>query len=296
MAPTQLRPLATGTQTRTRPQRRRRRLQTLLTYLVLTAGAIVFAVPFLWMLSSSLKAQTEVFVFPPEALPRVLQWQNYRDALTAVPFGLYLRNSVIVSALVVIGTILSSSLVAYGFAYIKGWGSNVLFAIVLATLMLPSQVTIIPTFLIFRQLNWVNTLLPLTVPFFFGSAFNIFLYRQFFLGIPRDILDASKIDGCNHLGSFARIVFPMSKAATATVGVLAFFWSWNEFLLPLIYLNTQDLYTVPLGLAMFQQFYAMQTPWHWLMAASVVAVLPLIVTFFLAQRVFIQGIVVTGLK
>jgi ABC-type glycerol-3-phosphate transport system permease component len=269
---------------------------TTLIYLLLIVGGLVFALPFLWMLSSSLKAQVEVFLFPPRPFPKEIQWQNYRDALTAAPFGRYFVNSAIISALVVAGAVLSSSIIGYGFARIRGWGRDALFAIVLATLMLPSQVTMIPTFLIFRELNWINTFLPLTVPFFFGQPFNIFLYRQFFMGVASEITDAAKIDGCNHFDIYWRIVMPMSRAATATVAILGFFWSWNEFLTPLIYLNAQKLYTVPLGLAMFREFYSLQTPWHWLMAASVVAVLPLIVIFFFSQRYLMEGIVIGGIK
>lgn len=267
-----------------------------LLYLLLSMGGVVVALPFLWMVSSSLKTPSEIFLFPPRLLPSAFRYKNYYDALTAVPFARYFRNSALVSLLVVVGTITSSSFVAYGFAYLRGWGRNGLFAIVLATMMLPNQVTLIPQFLLFTKLHWVNTYAPLTVPYFFGGAFNIFLFRQFFLGIPRDYLDASRVDGATHFGTYLRIIMPMSRPVTATVAVLALFWSWNEFLLPLVYLNSERLYTVPLGLAAFQQAYASQTPWHWLMAASVVAVLPLIVLFFFAQRIFIQGVVVTGLK
>lgn len=267
-----------------------------LTYLVLIIGALVFTTPFVWMVSSSLKTQTEVFIFPPRWIPKVFHWENYPTALTAAPFGRYFLNSLFISAMVVLGTSISSSMVGYGFARVRGRGRNALFAIVLATMMLPAQVTMIPTFIIFRHLGWINTFAPLTVPHFFGSAFNIFLFRQFFMSISSEISDAAKIDGCSHLDAYWRIILRMSKPAVVTVAILAFFWSWNELLLPLIYLNAQRLYTVPLGLAMFQQYYSIQTPWHWLMAASVVAVVPLIVTFFVAQHVFMQGIVVTGLK
>jgi len=273
-----------------------RLIERALLYLLLSVGGLVVALPFLWMVSSSLKSATEIFLFPPRLLPEAFRYTNYHDALTAVPFLRYFRNSVLVSSLVVVGTVVSSSFVAYGFAYLHGWGRNALFAVVLATMMLPNQVTLVPQFLLFSKLNWVNTFAPLTVPYFFGGAFNIFLFRQFFLGIPRDYLDASRVDGATHFGTYLRIVMPMSRPVTATVAVLALFWSWNEFLLPLVYLNSERLYTVPLGLAAFQQAYASQTPWHWLMAASVVAVLPLIVLFFFAQRIFIQGVVVTGLK
>lgn len=296
MAQTQAQPLTTVRSTSWSADRFRKTLNKGTIYLVLIVGGIIFALPFLWMISSSLKTQTEVFLFPPRPFPKVVHWENYYDALTAVPFGRYFLNSAFVSTMVVIGTILSSSLVGYGFSRINGKGRDILFAVVLATMMLPNQVTMIPTFLIFRELDWINTFAPLTVPFFFGAPFNIFLFRQFFRGISTEITDASKIDGCNHLGTYWWIIMPMSKPAIATVGILALFWSWNEFLLPLIYLNSQKLYTVPLGLAMFQQFYDVQTPWHWLMAASVVAVLPLLIIFFFTQRILMQGIVITGVK
>jgi ABC-type glycerol-3-phosphate transport system permease component len=265
-------------------------------YLLLIAGSAVFMVPFLWMLSSSLKMRTEVFLFPPRPLPKVFQWHNYYDALTAAPFGQYFLNSIYVAATVVLGTTISSSMVGYGFARIRGWGSGVLFAIVLSTMMLPDQVTMIPVYIMFSRLGWVNTYLPLTVPHFFGSAFNIFLFRQFFRGISPELSDAAKIDGCGHGGLYSRIIMPIARPAVATVALMAFMWSWNGFLGPLIYLHSQRLYTVPLGLAMFSTYYSAQTPWHWLMAASIVALLPLLVLFFLAQKIFVQGIVVTGIK
>lgn len=298
MTQVQTQPAAIGSveQPRWTPAHTRRAAKKGFLYFVLILGGLAFALPFLWMISSSLKTQTEVFLFPPRPFPKVVHWENYPEALTAVPFARYFLNSTFVSTLVVVGTVLSSSFVGYGFARINGWGREALFAIVLATMMLPSQVTMIPLFLIFRELGWINTFAPLTVPFFFGSAFNIFLFRQFFRGISTEISDASRIDGCNHLGTYWWIIMPMSKAAMATVGILALFWSWNEFLLPLIYLNSQKLYTVPLGLAMFQQYYGVQTPWHWMMAASVVAVLPLIIIFFFTQRILMQGIVITGVK
>lgn len=266
-------------------------------YILLIAGSVLFAVPFIWMISSSLKTQVEVFTFPPNFIPKVFHWENYPTALLmSAPFGQYFLNSIFVSLMIVIGTSLSSSLVGYGFARIKGRGSNFLFAIVLATMMLPAQVTMIPTFILFRWLGWINTFAPLTIPHFFGGAFNIFLFRQFFMGISKEISDAAKIDGCSHFDIYWRIILPISVPVFVTVAILAFFWSWNDLLSPLIYLNSQRMYTVPLGLSMFQQFYAIQTPWHWLMAASVVAVLPLILTFFLVQRFFIQGIVFIGVK
>lgn len=274
----------------------RRIITCCITYLVLATGCVVFLTPFLWMLTSSLKENTEIFLFPPRPFPKVFQWRNYQDALTAAPFGRYFLNSTFLSATIVFATTASSAMVGYGFARIRGWGSNALFAVVLGTMMLPGQVTMIPLYVMYSRMHWVNTYLPLTVPHFFGGAFNIFLFRQFFRGISPEIADAAKIDGCNHWRLFWRIIMPISTAAVATVAIMAFIWSWNELLGPLIYLNSQELYTVPLGLTMFNTYYAAQTPWHWLMATSVVAVLPQLALFFAAQRTFIQGIVVTGIK
>lgn len=288
---------ARETRERARQSHRRRvAIDLVVTYSVLIAGSLLFMIPFLWMLSSSLKTKPEVFIFPPRPFPQVFQWHNYRDALTAAPFARYFTNSVYVALTTVLGTTLASSMVGYGFACVRGRGSGTLFALVLATMMLPSQVTMIPMYIMFSKVGWVNTYLPLIVPNFAGSPFNIFLFRQFFRGIGPEIRDAARIDGCNHWGLYWRIIMPISTAAVATVAIMAFMWSWNNFLGPLIYLNSQKLYTVPLGLAMFRAYYPSETPWHWLMAASVVAVSPLIVLFFFAQKAFIQGIVVTGVK
>ena len=252
--------------------------------------------PFVWMFSSSLKTPAEVYIFPPRWIPRTLQWGNYVEALTVQPFGLYAVNTAIITGLSLIGSVLSCSMVAYGFARLRGVGSTVLFTLVLATMMLPSQVTMIPTFILFRYMGWVNTLKPLFVPSYFGSAFYIFLLRQFMMTVPMEMDEAATIDGCSPVGVFWRVMVPMIKPALATVAIFSFMSNWNDLMTPLIYLNSRHLYTLSLGLANFRRQYETETPWHLLMAASVVVMLPTLLIFFLAQRMFIQGIVVTGLK
>ncbi|MHB0878600.1 MAG: carbohydrate ABC transporter permease [Anaerolineae bacterium] len=275
---------------------RRKLLPKLIAYVVLVIGSILFLLPFAWMLSSSLKTPGEIFIFPPKWIPDSLQWGNYPESLTAQPFGRYTINTLTITGLSVVGSLLSCSLVAFGFARIRGTGSKVLFGLVLTTMMLPSQVTMIPTFIIFRVLGWVDTLKPLIVPSFFGSAFFIFLLRQFMMGVPLEMDEAATIDGCSPFGIFWRIMLPMSKPALATVAIFSFMDHWTDLMGPLIYLNSRDNYTIAIGLATYRQRYATETPWHLLMAASIVTMLPTLILFFVSQRIFIQGIVVTGLK
>jgi ABC-type glycerol-3-phosphate transport system permease component len=275
---------------------RRKVLPRLIIYILLVLGSVAFILPFLWMLSSSLKTPGEIFIFPPKWIPSSPQWHNYPDALTIQPFGRYTINTIIVTGLSMLGTLISSSLVAYGFARIRGAGSGFLFSLVLATMMLPYQVTMIPTFIVFRMLGWVNTLKPLIVPSFFGSAFFIFLLRQFMMTVPLEMDEAAIIDGCSTFGVYWRIMLPMAKPALATVAIFAFMDGWTDLMGPLIYLNSQRLYTIALGLATFRQQFSTETPWHQLMAASIATMIPTLLVFLLAQRIFIQGIVVTGLK
>jgi ABC-type glycerol-3-phosphate transport system permease component len=248
------------------------------------------------MISSSLKTPGEIFVFPPKWIPSVLQWGNYPESLTVQPFGLYAANTLKVTILSIIGSLVSCSLAAFGFARIRGWGNQFLFGLLVATMMLPYQVTMIPTFILFRYAGWVNTLYPLIVPNFFGNAFFIFLLRQFMMTVPMEMDEAATLDGCSPIGVYWRVMLPMSKPALATVAIFSFMNHWNDLMTPLIYLNSRRLYTISLGLATFRQQYSTETPWHLLMAASVVTMMPPLIIFFLAQRLFIQGIVVTGLK
>jgi multiple sugar transport system permease protein len=259
------------------------------------AGAALFLSPLLWMIITSLKDLGSVALFPPQWVPDPVVPQNYVDALTFMPFGRYFANTALFTLAAMVGDTLSAAFVAYGFAKLRAPGRDLLFLFVLSTLMIPFPATMIPQYLLFRQLGWLNSYLPLVVPTYFGSAFNIFLMRQFYMGVPNDLIEAAKIDGCGYLRIFGRILLPLARPALAAVAILSFMYHWNDFLGPLIYLNSQDLYTVSVALANFTAAYG-ATPWNLLMAASAVAVLPCVVLFFLAQRYFIQGIVITGVK
>ncbi len=270
---------------------------TALTYALLIVASASFSLPFVWMISSSLKAQAQVFIFPPRWIPRPAYWSNYLELMRVWQFGLYTRNSLTIALPSIVGSVLSTSMAAYAFSRLRGFGRETLFAMVLATMMLPYPVTMIPLFLLFKKLDWTNTYLPLVVPSFFGyGAFYIFLLRQFFMGIPQELSDAAKIDGCSHIGIYWRIIMPLAKPALATVAIFDFMGNWNDLLGPLIYINSMNKYTLALGLAGLRSVRASMTPWHLLMAGSIVVALPPMILFFTAQRLFIQGIVVTGVK
>ena len=256
--------------------------------------AILFLVPFLWMLSSSLKPNYQIFEVPPRWIPTPPRWENYTEALTILPFDLYIRNTAAITFLTILGHLISCTLIAYAFARLRAPGRDVLFIVMLATMMLPYPVTMVPLYVLFNRLGWINTILPLTAPAFLGSPFYIFLMRQFFLTIPRDFEDAARIDGANTLQIIVRIMAPMAMPALATVAIFTFQATWNDFLAPLIYLQKPELYTVTLGLQFFRSTYT--TKWAYLMAASLVTTLPVIVVFFAAQRYFIEGITLTGVK
>ena len=265
-----------------------------LTTVLLVTIATLFLIPLVWMLSSSLKPEYQVFEMPPRLIPDPVRWENYRDALTYVPFGRYSLNTAFITMMVIIGHVLSCTLVAYGFARLRAPGRDAIFVLVLATMMLPYPVTMIPLYVLFNRVGWVNTFLPLIVPAYFGSPFYIFLLRQFFLSVPRGLEDAARIDGANLLQILWRIILPLSMPAIATVAIFTFQITWNDFLPPLIYLHDQRLYTVALGLNFFRSSYQVQ--WSYLMAASLVTMLPVIIVFFFAQRLFLEGISLTGIK
>jgi multiple sugar transport system permease protein len=267
----------------------------IITYVILIAISIVILIPVMWMLSTGLKEDSEVFRFPPQWIPEVMCWGNFRRALTFLPFSIYFRNTATITSLAMLGSLLSSSIVAYGFARFRGRGRDLLFALLLSTMMIPSQVTMIPTFVLFRKLDWVDTLKPLIVPAFFGNAFFIFLLRQFYMSIPMELDDAAKIDGCSYFGIYSKIMLPLTKPALATVAIFSFMWNWNDFMAPLIYLNSNEKLTLSIALSRFTGMYGM-TAWNLLMCASIVVALPCLLLFFFAQKYFIQGIVVTGLK
>ncbi len=272
------------------------RVQTLVVHVILVAGAVVVMIPLVWMLSTSLKVPSQVNKFPPIWIPNPVVWSNYISAVTIfpVPFYVFVRNSLFMSLSITVGTVLSNAIVAFAFARLRFRGSQVLFLIVLSTMMLPGQVTMIPLFILFSKLGWVNTYNPLIVPSFFGSAYFIFLLRQFYATIPREMDDAARIDGCGILGTFFRIILPMSKAAVGITAIFAFSWSWNEFLGPLIYLSKMETFPLALALSYLRGTY--RVLWSELMVVSFIAMLPPLILFFIAQRSYIQGIVITGVK
>lgn len=262
--------------------------------LVLIAAALVFATPLAWMVLSSLKPAVQLTENPYALLPTRWRWENYPEAVSSMPYLRYLRNSLVYCAGSVIGTVLSCSLVAYGFARLRWPGRNMLFGILIATMLLPWHVTMIPRFLLLRELGLYNTLAALIVPTFLGEAFYIFLLRQFFLTIPEELSEAARIDGLNEWGIYWRIVMPLSKPALATVALFQFIASWNDFNGPLLYLSDPKKFPLAYGLEQFISSYADQT--HLLLAAAVLFTLPIVVLFFVTQRTFLRGIATTGLK
>jgi ABC-type glycerol-3-phosphate transport system permease component len=252
--------------------------------------------PLAWMLSTALKAQGEIFLIPIRWIPKTILWSNFPAAVTFVPFLSFYLNSIKVAVLVVMGSVLSASLVAYAFARLRVPGKNIWFIILLSTLMLPTEVTLVPVYLIFRNFGMIDTYLPLILPFWTGGgAFYIFLLRQFFMTLPTELDDAAKIDGASFLNIYASILMPLAKPALATVAIFSFYDSWNDFRGPLIYLNSQSLYTIPIGLQLFISTLG-NTPWNYLMAATLLSILPPLLLFFTSQRFFIQGAILTGLK
>ncbi len=270
----------------------------ILFYVGAAALSIVFVFPFFWALFSSFKTIGEIMTYPPPLLPKVLQWSNYAKVQELEPFAQWVKNSVIVVVASTVGALLSASLVAYSFARFRYRGRDTLFLLTIGTLMLPVQVTLIPQFVLFHLIGWVNSLLPLWVPAWFGGGgFSIFLMRQFIMSLPRDLDEAAIADGANPFQVYWLIVIPLCKPALATLAILWFIGGWNEFLAPVIYLNTPDMFTVAVGLATFQKYPSTgQLLEHLLMAASVMAIAPCIVIFLAAQRYFVQGIVLSGIK
>jgi ABC-type glycerol-3-phosphate transport system permease component len=274
----------------------RKLVTSLATHLLLTAGAALFVIPFLWLIVTSLKPLDQVFTNPPTWIPNPIMWQNYPEALTspAFPFSLLLRNTLFYTITSTFGMVFSSAIVAYAFARLEFWGRDVLFGITLATMMLPGIVILIPTYILFQRFGWVGTYAPLIVPAFLGNAFNIFLLRQFMLSIPWDLSDAARVDGANELVILFRIIMPLVKPALLVVAIFHFMYAWNDFLGPLIYLDDASEYPLVLGLYAFQTRFGIQ--WHLMMAAALSVTFPLIALFFVAQRYFIEGITLSGLK
>lgn len=268
-------------------------------YALAIVTAVAFSLPFFWTVSSSLKSAAEIRAIPPTFWPEEMRWTNYADVFRIAPFARFIWNTVIITALAMVGQIISAAAVAFGFTRFRFPGREALFFLLLSTMMLPWQVTIVPQFILFRYLDWINTFLPLIVPSYFGGgAFFIFLLRQFFMTIPRDLDEAAKLDGASSLRVFWNIILPLSGPALATVAIFSFLQHWNEFIGPLIFLNTEDKFTLSIGLRYFMvnPFENDEPREAILMAASIIVALPSLILFFVAQKYFVRGIVTTGLK
>ena len=269
-------------------------VQAVAVYGILTSLSVIVLVPVAWMLSTALKPQSQIFAFPPVYIPHPLLWSNFVDALTAEPFDLYARNTFLLVIVNVIGQLLSCTLIAYGFARLRFPGRNVLFMVMLATLLIPSQVTMIPLFILFRTLGWVDTYLPLTVPAFFGNPFYVFLLRQYMLTLPYELDEAARMDGCNTWQILYKILVPLCWPPLTIVVVFTFTDVYNDFLEPLIYLSDPSKFTLAIGLANFVGRYS--SNWNYLMAASLVFLVPLLITYYFAKRNLIGGVASFGLK
>ena len=256
--------------------------------------SVTFVLPFFWMVSSALKPENQIYAVPPVWVPHPAIWSNFPNALQAISFTTLLSNTMIIAVATVVGAVASSVVVAYGFARLQWPGRNICFVICIATMMIPYQVTLVPLYIFFSKLGWINTFRPLIVPSFFGVPFYIFLLRQFFLTIPEELSDAARIDGASELGILVRIILPLTRPALIVVTLFQFIGSWNDYLGPLIYLTDPSKYTLAVGVVSFSGAHASQFAFQ--MAASAVSVAPIIVLFFLGQRAFIEGISLTGVK
>jgi multiple sugar transport system permease protein len=269
-------------------------IQSVILHIVVIVLSLAFALPLLWMISSSLKPAWAISQVPPQWIPNPVRWTNYPDALTEIKYTKYLLNTLRIAIPSTIGVVISSALTGYGFSRLRWPGRDALFFILICTMILPGAVVMVPTFVIFRKLGWIGTIKPLVVPAFLGNAFNIFLVRQFMMTVPEEMSEAARIDGANELQIFLHLVLPLSGPVLAVVALFHFIWSWSDYLGPLIYLRDSDLYTLAIGLTSFLGGHMER--WELLMAASVVTVAPIIILFFLTQRTFIEGITLTGQK
>ena len=282
-----------------KPQRKRKQgkipsLEVIFLYAFLIVLAILFILPIFYLFMGSFKAESELFRVPFKWLPDKFQFGNFINMFSSIPFFKYLKNTMIIVVCNIVGSLLSCSLVAYGFARLRWPGRDKVFILVLITMILPYQVTLVPLFLMFTKMKWIGTFLPLTVTCFFGNPFFIFLLRQFFTGIPQDISEAARIDGAGEFTIFSRLVIPMAKPALTTVAFFAFIRSWNDFLGPLVFLGKDELYTLSLAASMLKS--NLDPNWSLLLALGAVMILPVLILFFVMQKYFIQGIAMSGIK
>ena len=282
-----------------KPQRMRKQgkipsLEVIFLYAFLIVLAILFILPIFYLFMGSFKAESELFRVPFKWLPDKFQFGNFINMFSSIPFFKYLKNTMIIVVCNIVGSLLSCSLVAYGFARLRWPGRDKVFILVLITMILPYQVTLVPLFLMFTKMKWIGTFLPLTVTCFFGNPFFIFLLRQFFTGIPQDISEAARIDGAGEFTIFSKLVIPMAKPALTTVAIFAFIRSWNDFLGPLVFLGKDELYTLSLAASMLKS--NLDPNWSLLLALGAVMILPVLILFFVMQKYFIQGIAMSGIK
>ncbi len=271
------------------------KIKRVLGYTILIALSCIFLIPFVWSLSASFKSLLQVYAVPPVWIPKPIHWENYVRIFKLLPLLRFFWNTIVITTLSVVGQILSASLVAYAFARLRWPLRDFFFILLLSTMMLPTQVTLIPQFLLYQYLGWMDTYLPLIVPHFLGvSAFSIFLLRQFFKSVPLELEEAARIDGSSFFRTFWTIILPLSKPALATIVILTFIQKWNEFMPPLIYLQTYEKFPISLGINMFKDVYS-SLP-HYIMATSMVALVPILILFFVAQKYFVKGIMLSGLK
>lgn len=272
----------------------KKHLNNFLRYAVLIIVSVLFLYPFAWLLSTSLKTNTQIFIFPPVWIPNPVRFSNYVDAFTTIPYMSYLVNSCVVVIFALLGEVLSAPVVGYAFSKLRWKGRDKVFLLVLATMMLPFQVVMIPLYSMYAKLGLINTYLPLVLPDFFGKAYFVFLMRQFFLTIPEDISDSGRIDGASEFRIFTSLVLPLARPALVSVILFTFVWSWTDFLGPLIFLTDSSRWTISIGLSQFTVNHGMN--WALLMAGSTIFMIPMVILFCLLQRTFIEGITVTGMK
>lgn len=268
-------------------------IENIIAYILLGIGGVTMLVPFLWMISTSLKDVGVIFTYPPKWIPDPFVWKNYIEVMKVVPFARFYFNSIFVAVVVTIGQVFTSSLAAYAFSRLKFPGRDKLFFAYLATMMIPGSVTMIPVYVLLRVLGWIDTYKALIIPAMF-SAYGTFMLRQFFMTLPKELEDAAKIDGCGFFGIYWRITLPLSKPALATLTIFTFMGSWGSFMWPLLVTNSMELKTLPVGLESFQSIYT--TDWTLLMAGSVMAMLPIVLIFIFNQRFFVEGIKLSGIK
>lgn len=265
-----------------------------LLYILAIGMSFVFLLPLIWMVRSSFMNLGQIFIIPPQWIPKPITLSNFKDAMAALPFGTYFKNTTIVVVLSVAGTILSSSLSAFGFTRISWKGRDSVFGLILTSMMLPTAVTLVPQFIGWKALGFYNTLVPIIAPAFFASAFNVFLLRQFYMSLPKELDESAYVDGAGYFTIYTHIILPLSRSALIVVGLFAFMFYWNDFFNPLIYLEDNNKFTIAVGLQQFISNYHAQ--WHLMMAAATVTVIPVLIVFLIGQKYFIEGITFTGLK